>query len=73
MLVAFSDKRTITVALTSFPRLLGAEPLERESWRLIGRGLGVHWEALDEDLSVENILSAYSRAKVGEYAHVSPT
>lgn len=68
MSVAFSDERSIAVSLSYFPRLRAAQPALREQWQLIGRGLGVHWEALDEDLSVENILSAYSRAKAGEYA-----
>ncbi len=69
MSVAFSDERSVTVALSYFPRLRAAQTAQREQWQLIGRGLGVHWETLDEDLSVENILSAYSRAKAGEYAH----
>lgn len=69
MSVAFSDGRSIDVALHYFPRLLAALPAQREHWQLIGRGLGVHWDALDEDLSVENILTAYSRAKAGEHAY----
>ncbi len=71
MSVTFSDERSITVFLSYFPRLREAQPRQREQWQLIGRGLGVHWEVLDEDLSVENILSAYSRAKADEYAHTS--
>ena len=71
MSVSFSDERSVLVSLSYFPRLREAQPQQREQWQLIGRGLGVHWEALDEDLSVENILSAYSRAKAGEYAHAS--
>ena len=70
MTVAFSDERSVTVPLSYFPRLQAAAPVRREQWQLIGRGQGVHWELLDEDLSVENILSAYSRSKVGEYANV---
>lgn len=72
MTVAFSDDRTVGVPLRYFPRLQAAAAAERGRWELIGRGLGVHWESLDEDLSVENILLAYSRSKGGEYAHVSP-
>ena len=71
MSVSFSDEHSVTVSLSYFPRLREAQPPQREQWQLIGRGLGVHWKALDEDLSVENILSAYSRAKAGEYAHAS--
>ena len=71
MSVSFSDERSIAVPLSYFPRLHAASPSEREQWQLIGRGLGVHWESLDEDLSVENILLAYSRTKTSEYAHAS--
>ena len=68
MSVSFSDQRSVAVPLNSFPRLHPASPSERERWRLIGRGLGVHWDALDEDLSVENVLLAYSRSKTAEYS-----
>lgn len=71
MHVAFSDERQVIVDVAAFPRLRNASSAQREQWQLIGRGLGVHWEELDEDLSVENILSAYSRAKVAEYAHLA--
>ncbi|MDZ4289320.1 MAG: DUF2442 domain-containing protein [Prosthecobacter sp.] len=71
MSVSFSDERSVAVPLSFFPRLLAASSAEREQWQLIGRGLGIHWELLDEDLSVENILSAYSRNKTSEYAHAS--
>ena len=71
MTVSFSDERSVVVPLSAFPRLRAALPSEREQWQLIGRGLGVHWKPLDEDLSVENILLAYSRTKTSEYAHAS--
>jgi hypothetical protein len=68
MKVAFADGQGISVSLGSFSRLQTATPEQLSGWQLIGRGLGVHWEEIDEDLSVENILTAYSRAKTGEYA-----
>lgn len=68
---SFCDQRSVTVPLGFFPRLRAASASEREQWQLIGRGLGVHWEAIDEDLSVENILLAYSRSKASEYAQPS--
>ena len=55
--VELSDGRTVSVPLTWFPRLVHGTPAEREDWRLIGRGEGVHWEALDEDISVESLLA----------------
>ena len=55
--VELSDGRSVTVPLTWFPRLLYGTVVERERWRLIGRGEGIHWEGLDEDISVESLLA----------------
>ncbi|MBI4580085.1 MAG: DUF2442 domain-containing protein [Planctomycetes bacterium] len=55
--VDLSDGRTISVPLVWFPRLLHANARERANWRLIGRGQGIHWEDLDEDVSVEGLLA----------------
>jgi hypothetical protein len=55
--VDLSDGRTISVPLEWFPRLLNASPQERKNWRLIGRGHGIHWEAIDEDISVEGLIA----------------
>ena len=52
-----SDGRTISVPLEWFPRLVHATPEERNNWRLIGRGHGIHWEDIDEDISVEGLLT----------------
>lgn len=68
MEVRFSDGRQVVVPLDYFPRLRTAGPEELNRWSLIGRGLGAHWEDLDEDLSVENILTAYSRHHKADYA-----
>jgi hypothetical protein len=55
--VDLSDGRTISVPLEWFPRLVYATPEERSNWRLIGRGHGIHWEDIDEDISVEGLLT----------------
>jgi len=55
--VDLSDGRSISVPLAWYPRLLHASAAERKRWRLIGRGAGIHWEALDEDISVEGLLA----------------
>ena len=68
MAVHFADDRELTVPLAYFPRLAGADPVDLAHWSLIGRGLGIHWEKIDEDLSVENILTAYSRHHQATYA-----
>jgi hypothetical protein len=49
--------RTLYVPLAWYPRLLHAAPKERNHWRLIGRGEGIHWPDIDEDLSVEGLLA----------------
>lgn len=55
--VVLSDGRTIAAPLTWYPRLLHGTPEERAEWRLIGKGSGIHWQALDEDISVEGLLA----------------
>lgn len=55
--VDLSDGRTISVPLAWFPRLLHATAQERRHWRIIGKGQGLHWEDLDEDISVEGLLA----------------
>lgn len=54
--VDLSDGRSISVPLGWFPRLVNATRKERKNWRLIGRGQGIHWTDLDEDVSVEGLL-----------------
>jgi len=55
--VDLSDGRTISVPLAWFPRLLHASPAERKNWRFIGKGEGIHWIDLDEDIGVEGLLT----------------
>jgi hypothetical protein len=55
--VELSDGRTISAPLAWYPRLLHATKEERGNWRLIGRGQGIHWNDLDEDVSVEGLLA----------------
>lgn len=52
-----SDGRTISVPLTWYPRLIHGTIKERNNWRLIGGGQGIHWPDLDEDISVESLLA----------------
>jgi hypothetical protein len=55
--VDLSDGRTVSVPTAWYPRLLHATADERKKWRLIGRGHGIHWDDIDEDISVERLLA----------------
>ena len=57
LMVELVDGRTLTVPLVWFPRLLHASAAERANWRLIGRGEGIHWPALDEDISIDGLVA----------------
>jgi hypothetical protein len=58
--VDIADGRRLTVPLAWFPRLLHATRAQRNHWRLIGDGQGIHWPDLDEDLSVAGLLRGRS-------------
>lgn len=51
------DGRTISVPLSWYPRLVRGTAEERSDWRLIGKGEGIHWPSLDEDIGVEGLLA----------------
>jgi len=57
LVVDLVDGRTISVPLAWYPRLAHGSPEERANWRIIGQGEGIHWPDLDEDISIENLLS----------------
>lgn len=56
IVVDLVDGRSIAVPLTWYPRLLNATPEQRSQWEICGGGYGLHWESIDEDLSVEGML-----------------
>ncbi|HEU4571934.1 MAG TPA: DUF2442 domain-containing protein [Candidatus Limnocylindrales bacterium] len=58
LVVYLTDGREIAAPLAWFPRLLHASTAERNDWRLVGRGPGIHWPSIDEDISVAALLSA---------------
>ena len=55
--VRLADGREIAAPVAWFPRLQKATPEQRKEWRLIGEGVGIHWESVDEDISVEGLLA----------------
>jgi hypothetical protein len=58
MHVRLLDGREISVPLEWFPKLRNASDEQRKKWRLIGRGIGIHWKDLDEDVLVASLLAA---------------
>lgn len=54
--LGLEDGRQVSAPLAFYPRLLNATKEQRENYEFIGPGIGVHWEDLDEDLSVEGIV-----------------
>jgi hypothetical protein len=61
--VELADGRTIAAPLAWYPRLAQASVEERRAWRLLGGGRGIHWPAVDEDISVANLLAGQSSAE----------
>ena len=55
--VVLDDGRTVSVPLVWFPRLLSATEKQRREWEFIGGGIGIHWEEIDEDISVASLLN----------------
>lgn len=51
-----ADGREISAPLEWFPRLRDASDAERQDWRFIGNGIGVHWSKIDEDISVKVLM-----------------
>jgi len=57
MWVELADGRTLGVPLAWFPRLLHATPQQRADYRIGASGNGLHWESIDEDISIEGLLA----------------
>lgn len=56
--VLLADGREVSAPLAWLPRLRDASEAQRNNWRLIGRGVGIHWPDIDEDVSVASLLRA---------------
>lgn len=56
--VILADGRELSAPLAWFPRVLEATDAQRRNWRFIGRGKGIHWPEIDEDISVASLLRA---------------
>ncbi len=58
LIVTLADERELSAPLLWFPRLTEATDEQRRKWRLIGRGHGIHWPEVDEDVSIASLLRA---------------
>jgi hypothetical protein len=57
--VALEDGRELTIPIDWFPRLRDATAAQRNNWRLIGRGEGIHWPDVDEDISILGLIAGF--------------
>ena len=64
--VQLEDGRMLAVPLVWYPRLLHGSKRERARWRFVGRGRGIHWPSLDEDISIEGLLAGRSSGESQE-------
>ena len=61
--VTLDDGRELSVPVEWFPRLRDASDHDRANWRLIGRGEGIHWPGIDEDISVRGLLAGHRQTR----------
>ena len=59
LFVRLADGRTVSAPLEWFPRLRSATEEQRSNWRLIAKGIGIHWEDVDEDIAVTTLLRGW--------------
>ncbi len=57
LIVSLLDGRRLSIPLAWYPRLLQAEPDERNNWRLLGEGYAIEWPDLDEHIGIEGLLA----------------
>lgn len=61
--VGLADGRRLSAPLEWFPRLKNASEQQRANWRLIGAGVGIHWDEIDEDIAVGLLLDGADRRR----------
>jgi len=57
LIAELDDRRKISVPMDWYPRLKHATQPERKNWQIIGEGMGIHWPDLDEDISLDGLLT----------------
>ena len=61
--VVLADGSRLSAPLEWFPRLKNASEQQRANWRLIGAGVGIHWDEIDEDIAVGTLLDGADRRR----------
>ena len=56
LFILLSDGKEVVTPLSKFPRLQKATDRQRNNWRFIGKGRGIHWVDIDEDISISGLL-----------------
>ncbi len=57
--VSLDDGRIISIPISWYPRLMHSSPQKRNNYRLIGNGAGIHWDDIDEDISVQGLIAGH--------------
>ncbi len=55
--VILADGREVAIPIEWFPRLMKATAEQKKKWRFIGGGIGIHWDEVDEDISIKSLLA----------------
>lgn len=69
IIVSLLNGVKISTPLKYFPRLMNASPEQRNRWRLIGKGIGMHWEDIDEDISIDTLFRYSNQLINDEYSY----
>lgn len=71
--IVLDDGRTVSVPMMWFPRLLNANDKQRKVWEFIGGGVGIHWDEIDEDISVASLLQPEKFMRLASKGLQAPT
>ncbi|KPA10283.1 hypothetical protein MHK_009513 [Candidatus Magnetomorum sp. HK-1] len=65
----FYDGRKLSIPLTYFPRLSNASDSQRKVYTISGGGTGIHWDEINEDINVVNLL--FGNKDISNYNHIT--
>lgn len=71
IVITLETNTVLERSLDDFPKLKAATPEQRDDWRIIGPGVGLHWPSIDEDISLKGFLSFKGCAKTSAVRHAA--